>query len=185
MADTLKHSMDENSRELYTPPTLTKFLGEAPEGPNCKKYGRIISDFVKRETHTLCEVWNEEYITSIWSLPTLERLQKLQIFIADFKEFVYDKLIAAFIGHYNEKGLPSRDLVYSFIDEHWGGDMDCDIINLVKYAVANYVEPELPNELTRTARRYALKDLMDYMEEIHSRVQLEGIEIKRLIRYGY
>ena len=180
--------MDENNRELYAQPTLAKFLGKAPKGPKCKKYGPIISDFVKKETHKSFEKWMknyEVYVASIWSLPALERLQKLKTFIADFKEYAYDIFVMAYVGHYNATGPSSCGIVYSFVDEHWGGDMDIDIINLVKYAAANYVEPEWPHELTHAARRHALKVLMNYMEKIHVRIQLEGIEIKRLIRYGH
>lgn len=188
MADTLKHSMDENNRELYALPTLAKFLGTPPKAPKCKKYGPIISDFIKRETHKSFEQWIKNYdecVASIWSLPVLERLQKLQEYLADFKEYAYDTFVMAYVGHYNATGPSSCNLVYSFVDEHWGGDMDTDIIGLVKYAVANYVEPEWPAELPRLARLHTLEMLMNYMEEIHVRIQLECIEVKHLIRYGH
>jgi hypothetical protein len=190
--------MDYNNRTLYKLPTIAEILGE-PDFPYevhcCKRLGPIIVDFVEQKTalfhwrlinefpQSTAQIWNNK------ERSVLERLQNLKDYIKGFEEIARDAFASAFVAlKIQKKCLESkRDIIYSFCDEHDGGDMNSPWAIVVEAAIDNYVEPTWPAEIANNlaARIHALSVLVVHMGAIEERLGIEYREIKRLILCGY
>lgn len=190
--------MDDYNRKLYKLPTLATILGEpyfSAEVMECTHLGPVIRDFVKKETYRFHQDLIDsfdEYTIVIWNKlgqSALERLITLENYMHSFEDTCGYAFASAYVAYDIErKGRrPKRDVIYSFCDEHAGGDMDSKWVSIVGEAISNYKKPEWPPKIAKNpvARASALEALLMHMGYIEDWLSNQYIEVKRLIDYGH
>lgn len=186
--------MDIFARDKYKLPPAAELLATPPKLTECKKLGPIIQAHFEDKINFVIGVLKESLDTSANIIlseprPALERLEELYDYIQVVNNKIYDAFLRAYVQYtftLNPR-YSINDLVYSFVDEYAGGDMDSPSAGEIDAAAFDYRKPEWPQKLEQNtaAQILILRELHEYFYQTHERVSAEMRKINRLIKYGH